>query len=96
MDNLNERENLKERLKLINTFKEVFAEDNEQGQLILKDLARFCHFKKPLYNHGEALDPYALFRAEGMRNVYLYIMSVIEYDTSRLMKELEIQEGENE
>lgn len=65
---------IKEKARIINAYKEMFQ--TEAGKLILEDLSRICHFKANLFTGDATRTVYN----EGMRNVYLYINSVINVD----------------
>ena len=52
----------------------------EDGKLILSDLERFCHFKSSTYTG----DAQRMIYNEGMRNVFLYINSLINVDPKAL------------
>jgi len=50
--------------------------ESEDGQTVLKDLENYCSFKRTTIN--KEYNAYQTFAAEGMRNVFLYILAKVE------------------
>lgn len=54
--------------------------DTEEGKKVLLDLASVCRFKEPTFNK----DPYITAFQEGLRAVYLHIITIREMDIEQL------------
>jgi len=48
--------------------------NTDDGQIVLQDLAKFCHLMQPAFNGTTE----GLLISEGERNVMLYILKVLE------------------
>jgi len=77
-------------LKIKSAYKDAFA--TEAGQVVLDDLMKYCHMLGPTYR-GDLDDT---VYNEGMRNVVLYILSILNTDTAALRTRYENIQKEKE
>lgn len=61
------------------------------GELVLSDLAEFCHADKPTIFNS---DPLIMARQEGRREVFVRIQNFLNLDESAVRKIMEIDDGE--
>jgi len=66
-----------------NLYKRFF--DSEDGREVLADLKKDCYFNGSTY----APEALAMAYREGMRNVVLHIVTMIELNTEEMRKQLE-------
>ena len=55
------------------TYKRLFS--TSDGKAVLEDLSKFCHYNRPCWKRGDINET---ILAEGHRNVFLYVKSLIE------------------
>lgn len=60
-------------------YKNTFS--GPDGEAVLKDLLRFCHYDKPTFVVG---DPYQTAHNEGMRRVALRLLSILNMDDNKV------------
>lgn len=77
MDFLNRQ---KKKNVIIYAYKRLF--DTEDGKIVLKDLAKSCHFDTPTFDP----DPYQSAFQEGERHLFLRIIRTINADPERLLE----------
>lgn len=63
-------------------YRRVFAHDNRDAQLVLRDLARFC---RALESTGNA-DPYVAARLDGRREAFLRIQQHLNMSVEELYR----------
>ena len=75
--------------KLVKAYKDAF--ETEAGKLVLTDLAAFCGHLSTTYVQG---DPYSSAHKEGMRRVFLRVLSYLSIEESDLRKLVRNHTGE--
>ncbi len=73
-------------------YQAIFLDDHnlkKQADVILDDLARFCHFYTPHAASG-SVDPYAIGVGEGRREVFLRILAFIKMSEEQLAERMRV------
>ena len=71
-------ENQKKNTELVHAYKRLFS--GNDSKLVLADLENICGFRRPSFDNQWNTN--RVFCHEGMRNVYLHILSKLERETN--------------
>jgi hypothetical protein len=77
---------LAEQRRMNGAYRAVF--DNEEGKLVLADLARLCRENSTAVEAPSPLDPLVLAREEGKRAIWLHIKGMLALDRGEIERAL--------